>query len=172
MTAMLLSTACNVNPFGDATLIDNLSIETDRTGFGSKADGTAWIHDDGRLTIDGREITLTAQERAIALQYRADVLALNAQAIAISLEGMQLGRQALSTVFDGLRRGDPDSIGPRVEAEAAKIEASAQALEATVERLQANEARLLQAVPAFAAYTPDANSTEGWGLRIRLSDDN
>jgi hypothetical protein len=85
----------------------------------------ARIFPGGRLVIDGREIGVTDTERADLIAYHIAAMQLGAHAKDTGIAGAKVGLAAVGAVISGLAKGDPDSIGPRVEAEAAKVKQAA-----------------------------------------------
>lgn len=134
------------------SVLQHISIQSDRVG--AKAlDGTmAWIDATGALTIDGNPVELTADQRALASRYQATAIGLRGDGIAVGEAGAAVAGKAVSSVIQGLASGKPDDIGPKIEAEAKNIEAKAMLLCQRVGELQATQDALAASLPAFKPY--------------------
>lgn len=157
--AMLLVTAlaaCQPSPKvvidGDPVL-GRIQVKDDRVGVKAQDGSFAWVRTDGSLEIDGKPMALTPAQRALTLRYHAEAVALQADAIAIGKAGVGMAGKTVGNVVQGLLGGDPETIGPKVEKDAAMIEATAMQLCRRVGTLQEAQDALVAAVPTFAPYS-------------------
>lgn len=106
----------------------------------------------GALSIDGKAITLTPAQRDLLKQYYAQVMAVRNDGIATGKAGAAMAGHAIGSVASGLAHGNPDSIGPAIDARARQVEAKAMAVCNGVITLQAKQDAIANAVPAFKPY--------------------
>lgn len=158
MPALLLAaalTACNgpttVN-IGGESVMQHITIKGDRVGARSADGAIAWIDKDGTLEIGGRPVELDAIQRAVAQQYYDEAMSIRAEGVAIGKSGVAMAGKSIGNVVRGLTRGDPDSIGDRIEADAREISDRALVLCEKVGTLHSVQEEMVRALPAFAPY--------------------
>ena len=147
--------ACNLNP--NITIDGNkplkhLSVEDDRVGIRSPQGNMAWIEADGSLEIDRQPVALDAPQRALALRFYTEAKGVREDGVAIGKSGAAMAGKSVRSVVRGLTRGNPDDIGPEIEAEARELEVHAMRLCARIGDLQSAQDELAQALPAFVPY--------------------
>ncbi len=135
------------------------SIAIHKSG-GPEADITAA----GDLSIGGRPVAVTPAQRDLLKQYYMQVLQVRTDGIAIGKAGAAMAGHAVGSVVSGLAHGNPDSIGPAIDARAEQIKAKALVVcnEATALRTQQNA--IASAVPAFGPYA-SIKATDGDSCR-------
>jgi len=153
--------ACNPAPniriAGDKPL-KHLTIEDDRVGVRSTDGDMAWIEADGSLAIEGQPVALDAPQRALTVRYFTQAHAIRDEGVAIGKSGAAMAGKSVRSVVRGLTRGNPDGIGPEIEAEARELEAHAMRLCARIGTLHSVQDELAQAVPAFAPFATISNT--------------
>lgn len=175
LLAMLLA-ACQPQPNvvvkGDS-VIKHLTFENDgRIGVKARGGDVAWITPTGEIEIDGKPLPLDAEQRALALRYHAEATALHSDALAIGKAGVAMAGKTLGNVAQGLLGGNPDDIGPKVEADAEEIEVKATRLCRRVGTLQAAQDALKQAVPAFKPHARiEGHETDDCGSDVTVRGD-
>lgn len=156
--------ACNpgshISIDGDQPL-KHLTIKEDRVGLRSSAGDMAWIEADGSLEIGGESVALDASQRALTSRFYTEANAIRDDGIAIGKSGASMAGKSLRSVVTGLAGGDPDAIGPEIEAEARKLETSALQLCGRVVALQSLQDQLAQGLPAFAPFAPSDSTRTG-----------
>lgn len=105
--------------------IGSLRISKDAVTIRRDGEPDARIHADGRLLIDDREVPVTEAQRARLREYHGAGMLLREHAKETGIAGAKVGVAAVGAVVSGLVKGDPDSIGPKVEAEAEKVKQAA-----------------------------------------------
>lgn len=158
LPALLLATiltACTVPAtinIGSETGLQHITVKGDRVGAKSAEGSVAWIDEDGTLEIDRTPVELDATQRELALQYYAEAMSIREEGVAIGKSGVAMAGKSIRNVVRGLTRGDPDSIGDRIEADARQISDRALVLCEKVGALHTVQEKMVQALPAFAPY--------------------
>ena len=158
LALILLATvlaACNLNSnitIGGDKPLRHLRLEEDRVGIRSPQGDMAWIAADGALEIDRQPVALDAPQQALARSFYIEAKAVQEDGIAIGKSGAAMAGKSLRSVVRGLARGNPDGIGPEIEAEARELEVHAMRLCARIGTLQSAQDDLAQALPAFAPF--------------------
>ena len=106
----------------------------------------------GDLTIDGKPVALAPNQRDLLKQYYAQVMLVRADGIATGKAGASMAGHAIGDVASGLAHGDPDSIGPAIDAHAKTVEAKALAICGDMVALRAKQDAIAAALPAFKPY--------------------
>jgi len=106
----------------------------------------------GELSIDGKAVDLNQAQKELATRYFAGARTLRDDGFATGMAGASTALTAISSVVTGLASGEPDKIGPAVEAKAAKVEAQAQNLCRDLGELATTQNALAAAVPEFKPY--------------------
>ncbi len=112
----------------------------------------ARIFPGGRLVIDGNEIEVTDAERAELIAYHAAAMQLRVHATDTGIAGAKVGLAAVGAVISGLAKGNPDSIGPKVEAEAAKVKEAARLLCEDIAAMRKAQDALVVELEEFRPY--------------------
>ena len=106
----------------------------------------------GRLVIDGRDVEVTDAERAELIAYHAAAMDLGRHARDTGIAGAKVGLAAVGAVISGLARGQPDSIGPKVEAEAEKVKQAARLLCEDIAAMRKAQDSLAAELEEFRPY--------------------
>lgn len=106
----------------------------------------------GDLSIGGKAVALTPAQRGLLKRYYAQVMAVRDDGIATGKAGAAMAGHAIGSVASGLAHGDPDSIGPAIDARAKQVEAKALAVCNDVAAVQTQQNALALALPAFKPY--------------------
>lgn len=151
----LVLAACN--PSSNITIdgdkpLKHLRVEDDRVGIRSPQGDMAWIDAQGSLEIDRQPVALDAPQRALSLRFYTQAKGVHADGMAIGKSGAAMAGKSVRSVVRGLTRGNPDDIGPEIEAEARELEAHAMRLCARIGDLQSAQDELARALPAFEPY--------------------
>ena len=141
----------NVRIAGEKPL-KHLTIEDDRVGVRSAEGDVAWIEADGSLAIDGQPVALDPPQRALTVRFYTEAHAIRDDGVAIGKSGTAMAGKSVRSVVRGLTRGNPDDIGPEIEAEARELEVHAMRLCARIGTLQSVQDQLARAVPAFTPF--------------------
>ena len=147
----------NIRIAGDKPL-KHLTIEDDRVGVRSAEGDMAWIEADGSLAVDGQPVVLDAPQRALTVRFYTEAHEIRDDGVAIGKSGAAIAGKSVRSVVRGLTRGNPDEIGPEIEAEARELEARAMRLCARIGTLQSVQDELAQAVPAFTPFARISNT--------------
>ncbi|MEO6688221.1 MAG: DUF2884 family protein [Dokdonella sp.] len=107
---------------------------------------------DGSLRIDGKAIAMTPAQQSLLEAYYHGVEILRHDAIATGAAGIATAGTAIVSVVSGLASGDPDSIGPKVDAKAAKVEAAAMKLCVDLAALHKQQEAIVVQLEAFRPY--------------------
>ena len=132
--------------------MQHLTIQADRVGVKAADGSSAWIDASGGITIDNEVVELNAEQRAQAVKYFAAATGVRSDGLAVGKAGAAVAGKAVSSVIKGLASGNPDDIGPKIEAEAKTIEAKAMLLCQRVGELQSAQDALVRSLPAFSPY--------------------
>ncbi|MDQ3511411.1 MAG: ankyrin repeat domain-containing protein [Pseudomonadota bacterium] len=158
LAALLLAaalTACTVPAtinIGGETGLQHITVKGDRVGAKSADGSIAWIDADGALEIGGVPVELDAPQRELALRYHGEAMSIRAEGVAIGKSGVAMAGKSIGNVVRGLTRGEPDSIGDRIQADARQISDRAMVLCEKVGTLHSVQEELARALPAFAPY--------------------
>jgi hypothetical protein len=106
----------------------------------------------GNLSIDGKAVAVTPAQRDLLKKYYADVVAIRQAGIETGKAGAAMAGHAIGAVAAGLAHGDPDSIGPKIDARAKDIEAKAMVICNSVAALRTDQDAIVAALPAFKPY--------------------
>jgi len=106
----------------------------------------------GDLSIDGKPVALAPNQRDLLKQFYAQVMLVRADGIATGKAGASMAGHAIGAVASGLAHGDPDSIGPAIDARAKTVEAKAMAICNDMVALKARQDAIAAALPAFKPY--------------------
>ena len=151
---------CSQQSIGSGdSVMEHVTLKDDRVGANAGNGKTAWIDSTGALEIEGQLVALGPEQRVLTMEYRASAHAIRDQGIEIGESGAKIAGTAVNGVVDGLRNGNSDQIGSKVEAEARAIEAHAKMLCAKIGQLRARQDSLAAAVPAFLPYATVTDKT-------------
>ncbi len=112
----------------------------------------AMISAGGTLTIAGRHIAIAPPQQELLKHYYATVISLREHSIATGMAGAATGGQAIASVFSGLLSGNPDKIGPQIDARAGKVEAEVTKLCADLGEIRTTQDLLAGQLPDFQPY--------------------
>ena len=148
--AMLLS-GCDIN-YDDSSVLGHISLGDGSIAVHARNAPDAIVNPAGDLSIDGKAVALTPDQRDLLKQYYAQVMAVRDDGIATGKAGAAMAGHAMGSVASGLAHGNPDSIGPAIEARAKEIKAKAMAVCNDVAALQAKQDAIANALPVFKPY--------------------
>ena len=134
------------------SVFDFITIHDGNIAVHAKTGPDAIVDAAGDLSIDGKEVALTPVQRDLLKQYYAQVLATRDDGIATGKAGAAMAGHAIGSVASGLAHGNPDSIGPAIDAHAKQIEAKAMAVCNNVVAVQTKQNAIASALPAFKPY--------------------
>jgi hypothetical protein len=106
----------------------------------------------GELAIGGKALALSANQKNLVARYFAYASAVRDDGLATGLAGASTALTALSSVASGLANGEPDKIGPAVDAKAAKIEEHVEKLCRDLRELATTQDALAASLPDFKPY--------------------
>ena len=106
----------------------------------------------GDLSIDGKSVALAPNQRDLLKQYYAQVMLVRADGVATGMAGAAMAGHAIGAVTSGLAHGDPDSIGPAIDAHAKTVEAKAMVICTDMAALEAKQTAIANALPVFKPY--------------------
>lgn len=142
--------------------IAGLALSGDQVRIRASAAPEARIEAGGRLFVDGQEIPINDAQRAELVAYHAAAMQLRENAKQTGIAGAKVGIAAAGAVLEGLATGDPDSIGPRVEAEAQKVQETALRMCDDLAALKSAQDALAADLEAFRPYaTIDEDDVSG-----------
>jgi hypothetical protein len=138
--------------FGDGAGLHGISIHDGSITVHARKAPDAIVTASGDLSIDGKAIALTPDQHALLRHYYAQVMTVRDDGIATGKAGASMAGHAIGSVASGLAHGDPDSIGPAIDARAKQVEAKAMAVCNDVQALQVQQNALADTLPAFKPY--------------------
>jgi hypothetical protein len=106
----------------------------------------------GDLAIDGKALALNSEQKGLVAQYFAHASALREDGYATGMAGASTAMTAISSVVSGLSNGEPDKIGPAVEAKAAKVQEHVEKLCHDLHELAATQNTLAASLAEFKPY--------------------
>ena len=112
----------------------------------------AVINAAGDLTIDGKPVATTSTQRGLLKAYYGEVVNIRHAGIETGKAGATMAAHAIGAVASGLAHGDPDGIGPKIDAHAKDIETQALAICENLQSLQKTQDELNASLPAFKPY--------------------
>jgi hypothetical protein len=133
-------------------VLRHIGFEGDRISISLPGGQQAEITATGALSIGGKPVALDDPQRVLVQRFHEHAIALRNEGLAMGTAGAKMAGHAVSSVVAGLAQGEPDSIGQRIEAEAATLESRALQLCERAMALQAAQVELAKAVPAFKPY--------------------
>lgn len=134
------------------SVFQHFSIEDGNVAIHSPTAVDAMLSAAGELRIDDKMVVVTPAQQALLRQYHAAIVQLRGDALSIANEGKAMARTAIGEVARGLASGNPDQIGPNIEAQADKIEASATAICLRLATVQTMQGAIAATLPAFKPY--------------------
>ena len=135
-----------------ATVFRYFTVDSNAIHVHSLAGSDAIVSASGELSIDGAAVSVTPQQHELIRHYYDSVGLLRDQAVATGTAGAATGAQAIASVVSGLVSGNPDKIGPEVEARAAKVASAAAKLCVNLEEVRALQNKIARQVPQFLRY--------------------
>ena len=154
--ACLLSVAlaaCTSNENSSSSSVFNhISFNGDSVIVHARQAPPAVLLRDGSLNIDGETIVATAAQQQLLADYYRQSVQLRDDGVAIGAAGGMMAGHAIGAVVSGLASGNPDQIGPRVEAQVAKIEARVADLCSDLQMLRSTQDAIAAELPAFLPY--------------------
>ncbi|MGO1069031.1 DUF2884 family protein [Lysobacter sp. CA199] len=155
--ALLLASTAGCAKSSDSGLrvlvIDHLRIDGDRVLVRGDGGGEAEFRADGALSIDGRTIALTPAQQAFSRRYYQEASAIGREGAQMGKAGTAIAGHAVSSALEGIRTGNTDDIGKKVEAETSKLQARAKQMCGHVVNLRAAQDQLRASLPAFAPFS-------------------
>jgi long-subunit acyl-CoA synthetase (AMP-forming) len=137
---------------GNGSVLDFISVQNGSIAVLARNRPDAIISAAGELSIDGRQVPLAPTQQALARQYYVQAMAICAAGIATGVAGADLAHKAVGNVVSGLAHGQPDAIGPKIDAEAKKVEAQAMKVCTAVADLRTTQNALAASLQAFKPY--------------------
>lgn len=107
---------------------------------------------DGNFSIAGKPVTLTAPQQDLFKQYYGDASKIRDEGIATGKAGAAMAGHAIGDVVSGLVHGNPDQIGPTIQARAGKITAQATQICHAFGDLRTAQDAISSQVEAFRPY--------------------
>lgn len=107
---------------------------------------------DGDFSVAGKPVTLTAPQRDLFKQYYGDAGKIRDKGLATGKAGAAMAGHAIGDVVSGLMHGNPDKIGPSIEARAGKITAQATQICQALGDLRIAQDAISSQVEAFRPY--------------------
>lgn len=149
LTALLAG--CTMD-FGGGQVGSHISIHDGNISVHARGAPDAVIAADGSLSIDGKAVTVTSDQRDLLKKYYAQAMTIRTDGIAIGKAGAAMAGHAAGAVASGLAHGNPDSIGPAIDARAADLEKKAGGICVDLATLRSNQEAVAAALPAFKPY--------------------
>ncbi len=150
-TALLAGCDMQID-MGSGTGFRSISIHDHSLAIHARGAPDATVTAAGDLSIDGKAVALTPAQRDLLQQYYAQVVAIRSDGIATGKAGAAMAGHAIGSVAAGLAHGDPDSIGPAIDARAKQVEAKAMAICDDLVVLRTKQDAIVAALPAFKPY--------------------
>lgn len=142
--------------------IAGLALSGDQVRIRASGQPEARIEAGGRLLVDGQEIPVNDAQRAELVAYHTAAMQLRENAKQTGIAGAKVGIAAAGAVLEGLASGDPDSIGPKVEAEAEKVKEVALRICDDLAALKTAQDALAADLEAFRPYAAiDEDDVDG-----------
>ena len=123
---------------------DRISLHGDRE--------VAVITKQGDLSIDGKAVTLNPTQRSQAQRLYSNAMGVRDDGVAIGKAGADMAGKAVSGAIEGLVKGDPGSVGDKMDAEANNIAQQAKKLCKRVIEMRAAQDALVETLPAFKPF--------------------
>ena len=148
--------------FSPVVSIGSLGVSRNAVTIRPQGEPEARVRSGGRLDIDGREVEVTEAQRAELEAYHAAAMQLREHGKETGIAGAKVGVAAVGAVISGLAKGDPDSIGPKVAAEAERLKLAARKLCEDIALMRQAQDALAADLAAFRPYaTIDAEDEAG-----------
>jgi hypothetical protein len=138
--------------FSPVVSIGSLGISRNAVTIRPQGEPEARVRSGGRLEIDGREVEVTEAQRAELEAYHAAAMQLREHGKQTGIAGAKVGVAAVGAVISGLAKGDPDSIGPKVAAEAERVKQAARKLCEDIGLMRQAQDALAADLAAFRPY--------------------
>jgi hypothetical protein len=106
----------------------------------------------GDLNISGKPVAVTPAQRDLLKKFYGEVVDIRKAGIETGKAGAAMAGHAIGAVATGLAHGDPDSIGPKIEANATEIEKKAMLICDSVSTLRTTQDAIVTTLPAFKPY--------------------
>jgi len=133
--------------FTHLTLIDDQHVAVHRH------DGPdAVVSAAGELGIAAKSVSLDRAQKDLLIRYFAGARAVRQDGFATGMAGADTAMTAISSVVGGLASGEPDKIGPAVDAKAATVRAQAEKLCGDLRELAATQNALAASLAEFKPY--------------------
>lgn len=137
---------------GNGSVLGSFRIHAGSIAIHARGVPDAYVTAVGDMSIDGKPVALVPAQRELLKQYYAQVLRVRDDGVAAGKAGAAMGGHAISAVAAGLAHGDPDSIGPAIDARASELEKKAVAICVDLASLHASQDAVTAALPAFTPY--------------------
>lgn len=138
--------------FSSVITIGSLVLDPDSVIIRSDGHPDAKIMAGGRLVIDGQDIPVTDAQRTHLIDYHAAGMLLRQHGKETGIAGAKVGAAAVGAIISGLMKGDPDSIGPKVEAKAEQVKQAALKLCEDIAAMRKAQDALVVDLEAFRPY--------------------
>lgn len=134
------------------SVFNHISVNNDNVTVHAKQAPAAIILRDGSVSIDGEGLIITAEQQQLLADYYRQAVQVRDDGIGIGTAGGAMAGHAIGAVVSGLASGNPDQIGPRVEAQAEKIKSRVADLCLDLQALRSTQEALVAELPAFGPY--------------------
>ena len=156
---------CTVETDSDISDTHLRRLDAQHVAVGRHNGPEAVVSANGEISIDGKTVSLNQAQKDLATRYFAGAKMLRDDGFATGMAGASTALTAISSIVTGLASGEPDKIGPAVEAKAAKVEAQAEKLCRDLGELAATQNELAASLPEFKPYalihTQEVNECHG-----------
>jgi hypothetical protein len=106
----------------------------------------------GELSVGDKNLPVNPVQKDLIIRYFAAATTLHNDSFATGMAGASTAMTAISSVVTGLANGEPDKIGPAVEAKALKVEAAAHKVSGDLRELVVVQNGLAESLPDFKPY--------------------
>lgn len=152
VATVVLLAACSGGGPDDSGVFRHFSIRDSAVAVHAPGLQDALVDASGTLSLEGQTVPTTPAQRALLASYNADVLTLRRQAIEVGKAGIRTAGKAIGSVVAGLASGNPDSIGPKVEARADDVRKDVTAMCATLRDVRAKQDAIADQLAPFRPY--------------------
>jgi hypothetical protein len=151
-TLVFAATGCSAASDGDFSSSRLTMLDDQHFAVHAKSGPDAIVSATGELSMGGKQLALDRTQRDSAIRYFASASALRRDGIATGMAGASTAMTAIGSVVSGFANGEPDKIGPAVEAKAADVRAHAEKMCRDLRDLAATQDTLAASLPAFRSY--------------------
>jgi hypothetical protein len=106
----------------------------------------------GELSIADKAVAVTPAQHEQLKKYYRQAVDLRRAGIETGKAGASMSAHAIGAIASGLAHGDPNSIGPKIDAQAEMVEAKALAICENLDALQKTQDAVAASLPEFKPY--------------------